>query len=129
MARRPLRSLALAAAVAASTALAGAQPAAADARGAGFAAGDFCLGQCDYILPPGENGNATLVQLLAFKAFGIRPPHFSDQLGRYQSLVWNYSGLTDAQLSNFFEDESFGVPSDQVESTFSPRPDVSIVRD
>jgi len=129
MARRPARSAVLVAVVAASTALAGAEPSAAAALPAGFAATDFCLGQCDYVLPPGENGNATLVELLAFKAFGIRPPHFSDQLGRYQSLVWNYSELTDAQLSNFFEDESFGVPSDQVESTFSPRPDVTIVRD
>jgi acyl-homoserine lactone acylase PvdQ len=130
MARRPFRILVLAAALVASTVLGGAgTPATAAPPGPGFAAGDYCLGQCGYILPPGENGNATLTELLAFKAFGIRPAHFSDQLGKYQSLVWNYAGLTDAQLAGFFNDNSFGVPGNQVESTFSPRSDVTIVRD
>src|SRR5437763_17113212 len=110
MARRPLRIVALVAVVVASTALGGGRPAVAAPPGPGFAAGDYCLGQCSYILPPGENGNATLAQLLAFKALGIRPAHFSDQLGRYQSLVWNYAGLSDGQLPGFFNGAASGVP-------------------
>ncbi|MCP2246315.1 penicillin acylase family protein [Lentzea aerocolonigenes] len=96
---------------------------------AAFAADDYCLGQCGDILPPGNNGNATLAEILGHKAFGTRPAHSADQLGKYDGLVSGYSGLTNAQLTNFFNDASFGVPSDQVESTVKPRSDVTIVRD
>lgn len=94
-----------------------------------FAADDYCLGQCGDILPPGNNGNATLAEILGHKAFGTRPAHSADQLGKYDGLVSGHSGLTNAQLTNFFNDASFGVPSDQVESTVKPRSDVTIVRD
>ncbi|MGW0518821.1 penicillin acylase family protein [Crossiella sp. NPDC003009] len=90
---------------------------------------DYCISQCDDILPPGQNGNATFAELLLFKSLGIRPPHSSDQKSRYEKLVWGYSGLTDEQLNTYFNDASFGVPADQVASTSSPRPDVTIVRD
>lgn len=90
---------------------------------------DHCGGQCSDILPPGQNGNATLAQILAHKAFGTMPAHASDQLARYDSLVVSYPGLTDAKINDFFNTASFGVPADQVESTTSPRPDVTITRD
>ncbi|MGN5630932.1 hypothetical protein AAIO99_02600 [Streptomyces sp. AC154] len=48
---------------------------------------DYCQGQCDDILPPGENGNATLVDILGNKAFGTHPAHSDDQLDRYDGLV------------------------------------------
>src|SRR5437764_4711276 len=41
---------------------------------------DYCLGQCNDILPPGENGNASLAYILANKALGTRPAHTDDQL-------------------------------------------------
>ncbi|WP_327256499.1 penicillin acylase family protein [Streptomyces sp. NBC_01244] len=90
---------------------------------------DYCGGQCADILPPGQSGNATLAQILAHKAFGTLPAHTSDQLARYDSLVAGYPGLTDAKVNEFFNDASFGVPADQVESTSSPRSDVTITRD
>ncbi|MFI5669639.1 penicillin acylase family protein [Streptomyces sp. NPDC051704] len=90
---------------------------------------DYCGGQCADILPPGQNGNATLAQILLHKAFGTMPAHASDQLARYDSLVAGYPGLTDAKVNDFFNDASFGVPAGQVESTSSPRPDVTITRD
>lgn len=90
---------------------------------------DYCDGQCSYVLPPGQAGNATIGQLLTFLATGQRPPHFSDQLGAYAKLVRGYSGLSDTQLDRFFNDESFGVPPERVESTLRPRDDVTIVRD
>lgn len=103
-----------------------ARPAAASAY---YASDDYCLGQCNDVLPPGENGNATLVDVLANQTLGTLPSHSDDQLGKYRDLVYNYSGLTDDQVDQFFNDSSFGVPAGQVESTESPRSDVTIVRD
>ncbi|MDJ0379850.1 penicillin acylase family protein [Streptomyces sp. G-G2] len=90
---------------------------------------DYCGGQCSDILPPGQSGNATLAQILLHKALGTLPAHTSDQLARYGSLAGGYQGLTDATINDFFNDASFGVPANQVESTVSPRPDVTITRD
>ncbi|MFR9800265.1 penicillin acylase family protein [Streptomyces sp. MS06] len=95
------------------------------------AANDHCGGQCSDILPPGENGNATLFQILLHQAFGTQPAHAEDQLGPYANLAGGYSTLTTDKINNFFEDASFGVPSGQVASTERPagRGDVTIVRD
>lgn len=90
---------------------------------------DYCGGQCNDILPPGENGNATAADILANKLLGTRPAHTDDQLGKYDDLLYNYSGLTNQQLGKFFNDSSFGVPAGQVASTIRPRSDVTIVRD
>ncbi|MGW2784549.1 penicillin acylase family protein [Streptomyces populi] len=95
------------------------------------AANDYCGGQCSDILPPGENGNATLAQILLNQVFGTQPGHAEDQLGPYGNLASGYSALTDAKINDFFDDASFGVASNQVESTTKPggRTDVTIVRD
>ena len=50
-------------------------------------------------------------------------------MGEYGSLASGYPSLTDATLTNFYNSSSFGVPADQVESTESPRSDVTITRD
>ncbi|PWK65056.1 hypothetical protein BCL76_11343 [Streptomyces sp. CG 926] len=63
---------------------------------------DYCGGQCSDILPPGQNGNATLTQILLHKAFGTMPAHASDQLVRYDFLVAGYPGFTDAKVNDFF---------------------------
>src|SRR5262245_61273407 len=81
-----------------------------------LAPNDFCLGQCDDILPPGQNGNATFTELLAFQLLGLRPAHSSDTRSTYESLVWNYQGLTDERIGDFYNDSSFGVPANQVQS-------------
>src|SRR6266496_5324808 len=96
---------------------------------AAVAANDYCAGQCSDILPPGENGNATLADILAHKVFGTRPAHASDQLTKYNALSSNYKTLTTGTINQFFNDSSFGVAADQVASTASPRSDVTIVRD
>ncbi len=90
---------------------------------------DFCLDQCDDILPPGQNGNATLAEILAAQAFGLKPPHNADQIAKYNNLLSAYTGLTNEQIGQFYNDASFGVPASQVESTITPRSDVRIVRD
>ncbi|MFK4148359.1 penicillin acylase family protein [Streptomyces sp. NPDC004065] len=98
---------------------------------AAAAAGDHCGGQCSDILPPGENGNATLAQILLNQVFGTQPAHAEDQLGPYADLAKGYPSLTDAKINDFFDDASFGVPAGQVASTERPdgRGDVTIVRD
>ncbi|MGW2952596.1 penicillin acylase family protein [Streptomyces eurythermus] len=92
---------------------------------------DYCGGRCSDILPPGENGGATLAQILLNQAFGTQPAHAGDQLGPYADLATGYKTLTDATVNTFFNDASFGVPADQVASTEKPagRADVTIVRD
>jgi len=101
------------------------------ATAAAAAPNDYCGGQCSDILPPGENGNATLAQILLNQAFGTQPDHAEDQLGLYANLAKGYSSLTDSTINTFFNDASFGVSSDQVASTEKPagRSDVTIVRD
>ncbi|MDQ0990007.1 penicillin acylase family protein [Streptomyces sp. V3I7] len=95
------------------------------------AATDHCGGQCADILPPGENGNATLAEILLNQSLGIQPAHAEDQLGPYADLATGHTTLTDAKINTFFNDASFGVPSDQVASSEKPagRGDVTIVRD
>ncbi|MFE1025888.1 penicillin acylase family protein [Streptomyces sp. NPDC058818] len=95
------------------------------------AANDHCGGRCSDILPPGQNGNATLAQILLNQAFGTQPAHAEDQLGPYAGLATGYSGLTNDKINTFFNDASFGVPDGQVASTVRPagRGDVTIVRD
>lgn len=90
---------------------------------------DYCLDECDDIVPPGQNGNATLAEILAHQALGFRPPHSADQLSKYAGLVSAYTGLTGEQIDRFYNSASFGVPAGQVERTYSPRGDVTIVRD
>lgn len=92
---------------------------------------DYCQSQCSDILPPGENGNATLAQILLNQVFGSEPDHAEDQLAPYGNLPSGYSGLTASTISSFFNDASLGVASSNIASTEAPagRTDVSIVRD
>ena len=132
-----IRSIAIIAAFAVAVPLALAVPATAVpataelSRAASSAAPDYCLAQCHDILPPGEAGNATAAQIIANKISGTRPTHTDDQLGKYSALVDDYTGLTNDKLGSYFNDASFGVPADHVESTIKPgnRNDVTIVRD
>ena len=47
----------------------------------------------------------------------------------YEDLVYATPGLKESQLGNFFKDATFGVEPGNVERTYSPRDDVTIVRD
>ena len=85
------------------------------------------------IAPPGANGFASLPQIGAFltsppdnRAY---PPHSNDQLAMYNDLVYATPGLKPEDLPKYFKDGSFGVKPDDVERTYSPRGDVTIVRD
>ena len=129
--RRPRRrARSLAASVAAAAFL---LPAAASAAPtpAGPGAGDTGGGTVREVLPPGSAGGANLVDILGgrLSAPGSGPRHSGDQLGRYRDLPNATPGLTDADLSRFFTPAGFGVAAGDVESSISPRDDVTIVRD
>ncbi|MFJ6854783.1 penicillin acylase family protein [Streptomyces sp. NPDC091271] len=126
---RTLRAATVAAVLALGTSLLASAPGAGAAEPEPLAVTDHCGSQCADILPPGENGNATLVEILGNKAFGTHPAHSDDQLDRYNGLVEGHTGLTDRKLTDFFNDASFGVAADQVESVTKPREDVTITRD
>jgi len=92
------------------------------------------------ILPPGQNGAANIGQLGGFLAgcppIGTtncprapRPPNSSNQLDRYGDLVYATPGIRRSDLGRFFKDASFGVKPSDRGRTYSPRSDVTIVRD
>ncbi len=81
------------------------------------------------ILPSGQNGHASAADLLAFEATKARPPHNSDQLKPYADLVQASPSLQAGDLSTYFKDASFGVRDGDVEERYSPRDDVTVLRD
>jgi hypothetical protein len=81
------------------------------------------------ILPSGTRGLYNAADLAAFIASGRTLPHCCDQLGMYGDLVYATPGLQAGDLGRYFKDSSFGVPDGQVERRYSPRGDVTIVRD
>src|SRR3954452_16559633 len=81
------------------------------------------------VLPPGENGFDNAVDLARFETTQSRPAHSDDQLPLYRDLLSNYRTLNDAGVDRVFKDASFGVRPQDVERTYSPRSDVTIVRD
>ncbi|MER5392721.1 penicillin acylase family protein [Saccharopolyspora sp. NPDC002686] len=119
---RPTAALAAAAAIAS---LLVAPPATAEPE----SVPDYCREQCHHVLPPGQNGNATFAELVAHMLLGVRPPHSDDQLAKYDALVGGYSKLTTGTIGEFFNDNSFGVRPEDVEKTYQPREDVTVVRD
>jgi acyl-homoserine lactone acylase PvdQ len=81
------------------------------------------------VLPPGTNGLVNVLQLGAFETTGARPAHNDDQLAMYSDLGRATPGLTADGLSKYYKDSTFGVRDGDVESTVTPRADVTIVRD
>jgi acyl-homoserine lactone acylase PvdQ len=90
---------------------------------------DSSGGRTIYVLPPGENGLVSAADYAAYATNGTRPPGSDDQLPIYANLLYGYGSLTDATLGNYFEDESFGIPRDQVTRIEHPSPQVTILRD
>ena len=85
---------------------------------------DYCGGQCSDILPPGENGNATLAEILAQPGASAPSPR-TPRTSSARTPTWPPATptLTDAKINNFFNDASFGVPADQVASVDQARGD------
>ena len=81
------------------------------------------------VLPPGTNGLVNGPDLAAFQATKNGPPHNDDQLGMYADILYGAPNLKAPDLQRFFKDSTFGVKPENVERTYSPRADVTIVRD
>ena len=90
---------------------------------------DYADGQAMYILPPGENGLVNATDALKFEANGTRPPQSDDQLQQYSDLLYGSSSLTNGKLTQYFNDESFGVKPADVTRTETPGEGVTIYRD
>jgi hypothetical protein len=65
----------------------------------------------------------------AFPATHTYPPHSDEQLPMYGNLVYEAPRLQPQDLDEYYKDASFGVKAEDVERTYSPRADVTIVRD
>ena len=81
------------------------------------------------VLPPGEAGVENLSQAISFLGGAAAPPHFTDQQPLYENLLYASPTLTNAQVPSYYKDATFGVKPGDVESTITPRPGVTIVRD
>ncbi len=81
------------------------------------------------VLPSGTRGHYNAVELAAFLGAGKTVPHCCDQLGMYGDLVYATPGLPADQVGRYFKDATFGVREGDVERRYSPRSDVTIVRD
>jgi acyl-homoserine lactone acylase PvdQ len=79
------------------------------------------------ILPPGTRGRYNAVELAAHLATGATVEHCCDQLPMYADLVYATPGLKAQDIPKHFKDGSFGVADP--ERTYSPRADVTVVRD
>ncbi|MDP9091855.1 MAG: penicillin acylase family protein [Actinomycetota bacterium] len=93
-----------------------------------YRANDYADGQAMNILPPGENGLANALDLVGF-ALGKRPANSADQLPQYENLLYGSSTVTDANLTQYYNDASFGVPPGGIVRTETPAPGVTIYRD
>jgi acyl-homoserine lactone acylase PvdQ len=81
------------------------------------------------VLPSGTRGHYSAVELAGFLTAGRTVPHCCDQLGMYGDLVYATPGLQADQVGQYFKDSTFGVREGDVERRYSPRADVTIVRD
>ncbi|MCW3065607.1 MAG: Penicillin amidase, partial [Solirubrobacterales bacterium] len=81
------------------------------------------------VLPPGTSGFDNAVELAAFLATGVRPAHNTDQRDMYGNLVYAAPNLQAQDISTYYKDSTFGVRPTDIERTYSPRSDVTIVRD
>ena len=81
------------------------------------------------VLPPGEAGVDNAAEFAAFQATGAYPDHWMDQQPLYNGLIRGAPGLTNAKIADFYKDATFGVKAGDVESTITPKPGVTIIRD
>src|SRR4051812_20776671 len=81
------------------------------------------------VLPAGQAGTDNALQLGQFEANQTRPDHWTDQEPLYDGLVYASPSITADDVAKYYKDATFGVKPDDVASTESPQPGVTIVRD
>ncbi|HEY0516801.1 MAG TPA: penicillin acylase family protein [Solirubrobacteraceae bacterium] len=122
-----LRAVALTLFVALVAAIAQASPASAEVAVEPYGTND--AGGFRNVLPSGESGVDNAVQLAEFQQSKKYPAHWVDQLPLYANLIHGSPTLTHEQIGEYFKDATFGVKEGDLESSESPRTDVTIVRD
>jgi acyl-homoserine lactone acylase PvdQ len=125
LAPAPVRLLLVVAALAAATLA----PAGATHYVGTYHQGDFAI-RAYNILPPGQGRHLTTEKFLETSAgLATGPAENTNQLAKYDSLIGAVAGgLDDSEIGSYFKDASFGV-SGAVERQYSPRTDVTILRD
>src|SRR3954469_3891653 len=111
-----------AAALALCSLVAGATPA--HAAGAFGDAGGF-----NSVLAVGAGEGTSALALARFEGSGETPPSFTDQLNQYSGISRVVDGLTTATLDKGWKNSSFRNADQDVGTTTTPRPGVTIVRD
>src|SRR5437764_5613666 len=82
------------------------------------------------VLPPGTNGLANALQLIAFETTGARPPHNDDQLAMYRDLMDASPSVRAGQLGRYYKDSRFGAEAAGAGAPYHPGGrDVTVVRD
>jgi acyl-homoserine lactone acylase PvdQ len=81
------------------------------------------------VLPPGEKGVDNITEFGEYQANGTYPEHWIDQQPLYDNLIQGSPHLTNSGIRKYYKDATFGVRDGQVESTTTPRPGVTILRD
>ena len=81
------------------------------------------------ILPPGQGRYLNSAELAQAQGGGDQPPHNTDQLRLYESIIQGAPDITPDKLGDYFKDASFGVKPDDVDREYSPKDGVTIVRD
>jgi acyl-homoserine lactone acylase PvdQ len=81
------------------------------------------------VLPPGEKGTDNVLELGQFQANGTYPDHWIDQQPLYENLVYGSPHLKNSDVSKYYKDATFGVKQGNIESTTTPSPGVTILRD
>lgn len=81
------------------------------------------------ILPPGQGRYMNSAELAQAQGGGDQPPHNTDQLRLYESIIQGAPDITPDKLGDYFKDASFGVKPDDIDTTYSPKDGVTIVRD
>jgi acyl-homoserine lactone acylase PvdQ len=92
-----------------------------------YRANDYADGLVRSILPPGENGLVNPTEALSYEATGARPSDENNQLAPYANLLYAPAALTDADLSRYYEDESFGVRPTDISRVEHPSTSVPVV--
>jgi len=75
-------------------------------------------------------GQGETVNAAEFGATGMEgPPSFRSQLPLYDDLLYAAPKLAPADLDKYFKPAGFGVSPEEVDSSVTPRPGVTIIRD
>jgi hypothetical protein len=94
----------------------------------GYRSGDRSITSLN-VLPPGQGRYMNSAELAAAQAGGPQPPHNTDQIDMYESIIQGAPDITAGELTDYFKDASFGVRDGDVERQYEPRPGTVVVRD